>query len=82
MKRTTYSILAIALGAAACSPPPSLVELNQELSRTMLDEALTSSEYFRPLCDVNGYPVVGNINGKVVTTATQFCDAVREGGPK
>ena len=82
MKRTTYSILAIALGTAACGPPASLLELNKELSSTSLSEALSTSEHFRPLCDANGYPVVGNINGKVVTTASEFCDAVREGGQK
>ena len=78
MKRTTYSILAIAL-SAACGPPPSdLTDLNEELRTKALSEALASSNHFSPLCDAAGYPLVGNINGKVATTATEFCAALRE----
>ena len=82
MKRKTFSILAIALSATACGPAPTAAELNDELRSTLLSDALASSDHFRPLCDAAGYPVVGNINGKGVTTASEYCAAVRAAGPK
>jgi hypothetical protein len=52
--------------------------LNQELLGTSLDDAVASRARFRCLCDDEGYPLVGNINGKAVTTASEFCGALRE----
>lgn len=65
------------------SPAPThtttdLDALNVELSSTALPNALEHRDHFRPLCDVKGYPLVGNINSKGGTTATEFCAAVRE----
>ncbi len=77
MKRSTFSILAV-FTTAACGPAVSLGELNQELAAKSTQEALDNVGYYRPLCDQNGYPLVGNINGKAVTTASQFCAAVRD----
>ena len=76
MKRSTISILAV-LATAACGPAPTLTQLNSDLSGTTLEQSLTSASYYRPLCDDRGYPLVGNINGKVVTTASEFCAAIR-----
>ena len=75
MKRSTFSILAVL--ATACGPAPTLEQLNQELSVTSPEKSMANAAYFRPLCDDKGYPLVGNINGKVVTTASEFCTAVR-----
>lgn len=52
--------------------------LNEELSLTSLDFAVADHARFRCLCDDDGYPLVGNINGKVITTASEFCGALRE----
>ena len=52
--------------------------LNAELSGTLLDAAVANRAHFRCLCDDEGYPLVGNINGKAVTTASEFCGALRE----
>lgn len=93
MKRKAIPVLVIALAATAvaCSgavadpistnPPTDthtdLDALNVELSNLGLPSALERREHFRPLCDVKGYPLVGNINSKGAT-ATEFCAAVRE----
>lgn len=52
--------------------------LNEELSLTLLDEAVANHAHFRCLCDDEGYPLVGNINGKVIATASQFCATLKE----
>ncbi len=65
-------------------PPPAsgcdLTALNTELSYTGLDDAVTQRAHFRCLCDDKGYPLVGNLNGKVITTASQFCGTLKEKG--
>jgi hypothetical protein len=77
-----------------CAPQPALapgpsakpalecdqIALNAELSITVLETALTQSAHFRCLCDDKGYPLVGNLNGKVITTASEFCGALRQQG--
>ena len=90
MKRKAYSLLVIALAATGCgaavdnpepaaeSEPRDLEALNQELSMTSLDEAVQNRWHFRSLCDDEGYPLVGNLNGKVITTASEFCEALRD----
>jgi len=52
--------------------------LNEELSITSLDDAVADRARFRCLCDDEGYPLVGNINGKVVTTASELCGNLRD----
>ena len=53
--------------------------LNQELSSSPLESALTQPQHYRCLCDDKGYPLVGNINSKG-TTASAFCSALKEKG--
>ncbi len=54
--------------------------LNMELSTSfILDDAVTQRAHFRCLCDDQGYPLVGNINGKGAS-ASQFCAALKEKG--
>ena len=69
---------------ADAGPPPAsgcdLNALNTELSYIVLDEAVTQRAHFRCLCDDKGYPLVGNLNGKVVTTASEFCGTLKEKG--
>ena len=80
-KRATFSVLAVAVSTACGLPPPepqqSLGALQQELSYITIDEAMARVTYFRPLCDAFGYPLVGNINGKIVTNTSDFCAHVR-----
>ena len=52
--------------------------LNDELSLTLIDDAIANRARFRCLCDDEGYPLVGNINGKVITRASEFCGALKE----
>lgn len=52
--------------------------LNEELSSTSLRSALSQLPRFRPICDEAGYPLVGNIVSKGGSTASQFCEQVRE----
>lgn len=55
----------------------SLQALNQELARTWFQDAIKMRPYFEPLCDAEGYPLVGNIASKGGTSATEFCSFVR-----
>ena len=91
MRRPSLSILAVAF-TTACGPQYSdvpgpdrgtsqnqdLQVLNEELSVTQLEVALRDMRHFLPLCDANGYPLVGNIHSKTQgATASQFCAATR-----
>ena len=84
MKRPTLSILAVAL-STACGPGPqqqvdtrTLDALNQELSNVQLQEAMVQRLHFAPLCDENGYPLVGNIVSKTTgATASGVCAELR-----
>lgn len=87
--RKAYSILAVAVTTTACSgsvapgEQQQLAEvsacpaqLNEQLSYVTLDSAIDNSKTFRPICDKDGYPLCGNINGKAITNASQFCQAL------
>ncbi|NOU31352.1 MAG: hypothetical protein HOO96_25930 [Polyangiaceae bacterium] len=63
----------------APTPTCDQTALNQELSNSTLENALTQPQRYRCLCDDKGYPLVGNINAKG-TTASAFCGALREQG--
>lgn len=65
---------------ASTEAPSSLDALNEELASTVLPDALLRREHFRPLCDDNGFPLVGNINAKGAR-ASDFCAAIRELAP-
>lgn len=41
--------------------PPELLELRADLAETGREGALDSKPHFRPLCDADGYPLVGNM---------------------
>jgi hypothetical protein len=77
------------VAGAAATPPsapperpmskdPALLALADELSRTEHERALAMLPHFRPLCDADGYPVVGNVNNKGTRTEpSTFCADVR-----
>jgi hypothetical protein len=61
--------------------PAELLTLRGELVQTERDQALARQDHFRPLCDEQGYPLVGNVATKVPPVGFQpseFCEKVRE----
>jgi hypothetical protein len=50
--------------AADEKPAPQLVLLRAELDRETRESALAKQAHYRPLCDKDGYPLVGNVNRK------------------
>jgi hypothetical protein len=62
-------------------PPADLDALRTELLNTTPDAALAQMTHFRPLCDKDGYPLVGNVASKVQLPGLQpsaFCAEVRK----
>jgi len=85
MRKKTLSILAVVL-STACGPQtevpdgsenPDLTQLAYELKGTSLEQAMRD-RHFRPLCDAQGFPLVGNVVSKVdMTDVSTFCSEVR-----
>ncbi len=67
-------------------PPPDdkvdrqLLTLRDELYRTGTNELGRTESHFRPLCDKDGYPLVGNLGQKSLPVAA-FCEAQRAKKP-
>jgi hypothetical protein len=94
LRKTTYTILAVAFTASACggtaetpkhqakatqeqTTKQELAQLAEELAHTSLADALEQRDHFGPLCDSDGYPLPGNINNKDAgTTVEEFCKAI------
>lgn len=85
------TVLLLSSAAAFASPdhrPPSddkakpeLLKLRAELFHLSRDEAKHQRAKFRPLCDADGYPLVGNILTKGDGDRMQpsaLCELVRE----
>ncbi|MCU0683386.1 MAG: hypothetical protein MUF34_14295 [Polyangiaceae bacterium] len=77
--------LATAALASPPAPPPDasapaeLLALRSELYEAGRDKAQAQTKRFRPLCDRDGYPLVGNVMNKSVTyQPSQFCSDVRK----
>jgi hypothetical protein len=60
--------------------PERLIALRDELTRAGRDKAQAEVARFRPLCDGDGYPLVGNIaaKGDKWYQPSQFCSDVRK----
>ena len=84
------------IGHAASAPPPDdevaqeLLELRGTLAEEGEERALEHTSYFRPLCDADGYPLVGNMLPKDAEDMTpvlppyqpsEFCAHVRSSEP-
>ncbi|MFI5302810.1 MAG: hypothetical protein ACHREM_32375 [Polyangiales bacterium] len=85
-----------AVSASAVAPPsgspaamvvrdaaadPGLLALQSELIATPRADVLKNMPRFRPLCDKDGYPLVGNLNQKAQVSgmeASEFCAEVRK----
>jgi len=89
-KRTILTVVLLSAAPAAASPdahapPPdahvskATLDLRLELIRTGRDKAQANVSRFRPLCDQDGYPLVGNMANKSnVYQPSQFCNDVRK----
>ncbi len=93
--RAVVATLLFSTAVPACAIEPVEAESPRELSQTELtqlrdelvvttrDEALERMRHFRPLCDGEGYPLVGNVSNKPPgSTGYQpslFCTDVRNG---
>jgi hypothetical protein len=64
---------------------PELIKLRAEMFHLRGDEVKQQVARFRPLCDADGYPLVGNIRSKGDDDRMQpsaLCTLVRESKPK
>ncbi len=90
-KRNILTVLLLSVAPAAASPtaphaPPAdsevarpLLELRSLLLHAGRDKAQADPSKFRPLCDKDGYPLVGNIANKGnMYQPSQFCSDVRK----
>ena len=57
--------------------PRALIELRSALYGTERDLAHAPSARFRPLCDAEGYPLVGNIANKGAHEVGEYCADLR-----
>jgi hypothetical protein len=56
---------------------PALLALSNELEQVGRDDAMKRIDHFRPLCDKDGYPLVGNLARKgPIYGPTAFCAEV------
>ena len=87
------TVLLLSSAAAFASPEhrppdddhakPELLKLRAELYHSTADAAKKQLAHFRPLCDADGYPLVGNIATKGERfQPSELCAVVRETKPK
>jgi hypothetical protein len=77
--RVTEDKTAEPQSAAAPADSATLQALQTELATAGPDKALAAVLHYRPLCDAQGYPLVGNLNRKVPDyTVSAFCAEVRK----
>jgi hypothetical protein len=84
------TVLLLTSAPAAASPgrhvppedadaPPALLQLRMDLIKAGHDKAQADVSRYRPLCDKDGYPLVGNMVGKRgVYQPSEFCSDVRK----
>jgi hypothetical protein len=57
----------------------NLLALRDELGNTSREQVLANKDRFRPLCDKDGYPLVGNLNRKSPNfEPSDYCAEVRK----
>lgn len=60
---------------------PKLLELRDEMYGMKREDALGKAAHFRPLCDKDGYPLVGNLSTKTPEQGPQpseMCAEIRK----
>lgn len=90
-KHKFLTVLLLSSAPAAASPavthtPPAdsavakpLLELRAQLLHAGRDKAQAEAGKFRPLCDKDGYPLVGNVASKGdMYQPSEFCSDVRK----
>jgi hypothetical protein len=89
-KRNILTVLLLSAAPAAASPdahapPPdakvdkAMLDLRLDLIQSGRDKVQSNVSRFRPLCDKDGYPLVGNMANKSnVYQPSQFCSDVRK----
>ena len=89
-KRNILTVLLLSAAPAAASPdahapPPdakvdkATLDLRMDLIRAGRDKAQSDVSRFRPLCDKDGYPLVGNMANKGnVYQPSKFCSDARK----
>ena len=89
-KHQLLTVLLLSAAPAAASPsthapppdsdvPRTLLDLRAELIRAGHDKAQADLARFRPLCDKDGYPLVGNLANKGDRyQPSAFCSDVRK----
>jgi hypothetical protein len=89
-KHHILTVLLLSAAPAAASPdahepPPDskaskqMLDLRMDLIRAGRDKAQSDVSRFRPLCDKDGYPLVGNMANKSnVYQPSKFCSDVRK----
>jgi hypothetical protein len=87
---TILTVLLLSSAPAGASPgrqappadadaPRALLDLRLDLIRAGHDKAQADLARFRPLCDKDGYPLVGNMVGKRgVYQPSEFCSDIRK----
>jgi hypothetical protein len=87
--RTVIPILLFSAAPALADPlpndaaPKELLALRSKLVEAGREAALSDVPRFRPLCDPEGYPLVGNVIRKAVTfQPSEFCAEVRQRAAK
>ena len=76
------------VSSAPLNPPPlpgvedpKLLAMRDDLAGMKREEGLASAARFRPLCDKDGYPLVGNLTRKVADPGlmpSELCAEVRK----
>jgi len=69
-------------GRARAAEDPALAALRDELLPKSRDEAFASLAHYRPLCDREGFPLVGNVVRKTPSNykPSEFCSDLRKRG--
>ena len=84
------SAFAFASQGAHAPPPdekvdPKLLTLRAELDQATPETVASKPDHFRPLCDTDGYPLLGNLNrkgpGPPGASPSAFCASVRSKKP-
>jgi hypothetical protein len=88
-KHQFLTVLLLSAAPAAASPahtPPAdadvsktMLDLRGELLNAGRDKAQANVSKFRPLCDKDGYPLVGNLANKPnMYQPSEFCSDIRK----
>jgi hypothetical protein len=68
----------IASASADKVEDPKLIALRTELENSLYSDSIKQVAHYRPLCDQDGYPLVGNLGRKGPgMEPSQFCAEVR-----